>query len=97
MSQEPLRKQRRLKPGKAAKVSTPGGYHDLKPTIWVGKGGLGGTIIEEIRSQIKTRKKIKVKWLASTDIDPAAIAMESGTVLLQVRGRTMVLGEKGSS
>ncbi|GEM_PF-660798 len=79
------------------KTSAPaGGYHDLKPTIWVGKQGMSETIIEEIRSQIKTRKTIKVKWLESVDVDPASVAAESGTVLLQVRGRTMVLGDSGS-
>ena len=80
------------------KTSAPaGGYHDLKPTIWVGKQGMTETIIEEIRSQIKTRKTIKVKWLESVDVDPATVATQSGTVLLQVRGRTMVLGDSGSA
>jgi RNA-binding protein len=80
------------------KTTTPaGGYHDLKPTIWVGKQGMSETIIEEIRSQIKTRKLIKVKWLESVDVDPSAVASDSGTILLQVRGRTMVLGDPKSS
>jgi RNA-binding protein len=74
-----------------------GGYHDLKPTIWVGKQGMTETIIEEIRSQVKVRKIIKVKWLDSTAIDPEEVASGSGTVLLQVRGRTMVLGDAGSA
>ncbi len=90
MSQD--RKTVRKKTGSAA----PGGYHDLKPTIWVGKQGVTTTIIEEIRSQIKVRKTIKVKWLESTGVDPEGVAAESGTILLQVRGRTMVLGDPGS-
>jgi len=69
------------------------GFHDLKPTIWVGKQGVSDTLISEIRGQIKVRKLIKIKWLASTDLDPVEIASESGAVLLQVRGRTMVLGD----
>lgn len=88
--------QNRTTPRKKTGAASPGGYHDLKPTIWVGKQGMTETIIEEIRSQIKVRKIIKVKWLESTGVDPEAIAGESGTILLQVRGRTMVLGDKSS-
>ncbi|NLV26976.1 MAG: RNA-binding protein [Methanomicrobiales archaeon] len=72
-------------------------YHDLKPTIWVGKQGITDTIISEIRCQIKVKKCIKIKWLASVDVDPKAIAEASRTILLQVRGRTMVLGDPKSN
>ncbi|MDX8549413.1 YhbY family RNA-binding protein [Methanospirillum sp. J.3.6.1-F.2.7.3] len=68
-------------------------FHDLKPTIWVGKQGITDTIIDEIKGQVKVRKVIKVKWLASVDVDPISVATESKTKLLQVRGRTMVLGD----
>lgn len=69
------------------------GFHDLKPTIWVGKQGITDTIIDEIRAQIKVRRVIKLKWLASTEVDPDGVASASRTILLQVRGRTMVLGD----
>lgn len=69
------------------------GYHDLKPTIWIGKQGISESLIEEIQGQIKIRKVIKIKWLASTDLEPSMVASASGTKLLQVRGRTMVLGD----
>lgn len=88
--------QDRISTRKKTSAASPGGYHDLKPTIWVGKQGMTETIIEEIRSQVKTRKVIKVKWLESVDVEPASVASESGTILLQVRGRTMVLGDSGS-
>ena len=94
---ENIMSQDRIRSRKKTTTTAPGGYHDLKPTIWVGKQGMTETIIEEIRSQIKTRKIIKVKWLESTGLDPEVVASESGTVLLQVRGRTMVLGDAGSS
>ena len=94
---ENIMSQDRIRSRKKATTTTPGGFHDLKPTIWVGKQGMTETITEEIRSQIKTRKVIKVKWLESTGLDPEVVAKESGTVLLQVRGRTMVLGDSGSS
>ena len=72
---------------------TGSGFHDLKPTIWVGKQGITDTIIDEIRAQIKVRRVIKLKWLASTEVDPDGVASASRTILLQVRGRTMVLGD----
>lgn len=75
------------------KKTADNSFHDLKPTIWVGKQGITDTIIEEIRGQVKVRRVIKVKWLASTEIDPLAVASASGTILLQIRGRTMVLGD----
>ena len=68
-------------------------FHDLKPTIWVGKQGITDTIIDEIKGQVKVRKVIKIKWLASVDVEPESVAVESRTKLLQVRGRTMVLGD----
>ncbi len=75
------------------KKRSDSGFHDLKPTIWVGKQGMSDTILDEIKNQIKVRKVIKVKWLSSVEIDPESIATQSRTKLLQVRGRTMVLGD----
>jgi RNA-binding protein len=68
---------------------------DLKPTVWIGKQGSSETMIEEIVSQLKKRKLIKVKWLQSTEIDPQLIAVQAKARLVEVRGRTMVLAEKG--
>jgi RNA-binding protein len=67
---------------------------DLKPTVWIGKQGSSATMIEEIVAQLKTRKTIKVKWLQNTQVDPEAIAKEANAVLIEVRGRTMVLSER---
>ncbi len=75
------------------KKRTNPGFHDLKPTIWVGKQGMTDTILDEIKSQIKVRKVIKIKWLSSVEIEPESIATQSRTKLLQVRGRTMILGD----
>ncbi|OPY37579.1 MAG: RNA-binding protein YhbY [Methanoregula sp. PtaU1.Bin051] len=68
---------------------------DLKPTVWIGKSGCSETMIGEIKAQLKKRKVVKVKWLQSTDIDPQAIAARTGATLVEVRGRTLVLAEKG--
>jgi RNA-binding protein len=67
---------------------------DLKPTVWIGKQGCTGTIIDEIVEQLKKRKLIKVKWLQNTQIDPEDVAIQARATLVEVRGRTMVLEEK---
>ncbi|MFA6333513.1 MAG: YhbY family RNA-binding protein [Methanoregula sp.] len=68
---------------------------DLKPTVWIGKQGSTETMIEEITSQLRKRKIIKVKWLQNTEVDPEAIAAQAKAKLVEVRGRTMVLADKG--
>jgi len=67
---------------------------DLKPTVWIGKSGCTGSMVDEIRMQIKKRKIVKVKWLHNTEIDPEAIAARTGSDLIEVRGRTLVLAER---
>ena len=67
---------------------------DLKPTVWIGKQGCTETMIEEIVSQLKNRKMIKVKWLQSVVVDPEAIALQARAKLVETRGRTMVLADK---
>lgn len=64
---------------------------DLRPTVWIGKQGCSDTIIQEIVAQLKKRNVVKVKWLQNTEVDPEAIAAQSKAVLVEVRGRTMVL------
>jgi RNA-binding protein len=70
---------------------------DLKPTVWIGKQGCTGTMIEEIVAQLKKRTMIKVKWLQNTDVDPKAVAGQAQATLVEVRGRTMVLARKGKA
>jgi RNA-binding protein len=70
---------------------------DLKPTVWIGKQGCTETMIEEIVAQLKKRKMIKVKWLQNTEVEPEAVALSAKARLLEVRGRTMVLAEKGKT
>lgn len=68
---------------------------DLKPTVWIGKQGCTETMIDEIVAQLKKRKLIKVKWLQNTEVDPDEIAGTAKAILVEVRGRTMVLAAKG--
>ena len=77
--------------------TTDRSMQDLKPTVWIGKQGCTETMIEEIVSQLKKRKMITVKWLQNTEVDPAAITLRAKAKLVEVRGRTMVLAEKGKS
>ena len=68
---------------------------ELKPTVWIGKQGCTETMIEEIIAQLRKRKLIKVKWLQNIEVDPEDIALKAKAGLVEVRGRTMVLAEKG--
>jgi len=70
-------------------------YADIKPTIWIGKQGVSESLFDEIRGQMKTRDIIKIKWLQSVEVDPFEIARSCNAVLVQVRGRTMVIARKG--
>ena len=70
---------------------------DLKPTVWIGKQGCTEATIEEIAAQIKKRKVIKVKWLQNTEVDPEAVAAAAKAELMSVRGKTMVLGQRGKT
>ncbi len=70
---------------------------DLKPTVWIGKQGCTESAIEEIVAQLKKRKVIKVKWLQNTEVDPEAVAAAARAVLVEMRGRTMVLAERGKN
>jgi len=71
-------------------------FQDLKPTIWVGKRGITNVMVDEIRRQLKDRKIVKVRWLRNTEVDPEEVAASAGAVLLEVRGRTLVLAERRS-
>lgn len=64
---------------------------NLKPTVWIGKQGCTMAMIDEIVTQLKKRRMIKVKWLQNTEIDPEAVAVLAKAELVEVRGRTMVL------
>lgn len=70
------------------------GLQQLKATVWIGKKGITESTIDEIKMQIKERKTIKIKWLRNTDVDPEAVAAMANAVLVQARGRTMVLSKK---
>ncbi len=67
---------------------------DLKPTVWVGKKGCTAVVCEEIRSQIRVRKAVKVRFLRSAEMDVETLASQTETTIGQVRGRTVILHKK---
>lgn len=67
---------------------------DLRPTVWIGKQGCSDTIIQEIVDQLEKRSVVKVKWLQNIEIDPSDVAARAGALLVEVRGRTMVLARR---
>jgi len=66
----------------------------LKPTVWIGKKGTTPEAIAEIRRQLEARKPVKVRFLRGAELDPEALASETGGEILGVRGRTVVLRRK---
>lgn len=68
--------------------------HQLKVTVWIGKKGISDSTINEIKSQIKERKIIKIKWLRNTEIVPEEIAKMANADIIQKIGRTMILSKK---
>lgn len=69
-------------------------FQGLRPTVWIGKQGVTSVMIDEIRRQLKSRKVVKVRWLRNTEVDPVKVADVAGAVLVEVRGRTLVLKER---
>ena len=67
---------------------------DLRPTVWIGKQGCSDTIIQEIADQLEKRSVVKVKWLQNIEVDPSDVAARAGALLVEVRGRTMVLARR---
>jgi len=67
---------------------------ELRPTVWIGKQGCTGTVVEEIIQQLEKRKIVKVKALPNTEIDFEDVAARTGSDLIEVRGRTFVLARR---
>ncbi|HMA05485.1 MAG TPA: YhbY family RNA-binding protein [Methanomicrobiales archaeon] len=63
----------------------------LKPTVWIGKKGGTPEAMAEIRRQLEAKKPVKVRFLRGAEMDPEALAAETGGEILGVRGRTVVL------
>lgn len=67
------------------------GMQEMKATVWIGKLGLTSTVIDEVVQQLKKRRRIKVKWLHNTEVDPIELAGAADARLVETRGRTAIL------
>ncbi|NBD22913.1 ribosome assembly RNA-binding protein YhbY [Paenibacillus glycinis] len=69
--------------------------HHLNPIFQVGKGGMNDNLIRHIEEAIEMRELIKVNVLNNSSEDPKEVgewvAAESGSELVQVIGKTIVL------
>ncbi len=68
-----------------------------KPTVWIGKGGVTKTVIDQIKAQLKVSELVKVKvqkaTLSTESIKKVAqeVARDTSSTLVDTRGRTFTL------
>ncbi|MCL2143011.1 MAG: YhbY family RNA-binding protein [Methanomassiliicoccaceae archaeon] len=71
---------------------------DISATLHVGKDGLDEGVLEELRTQLKAHRIVKVKVLPSTESSAAdiaaALSLETSSVIADVRGNVIVLADK---
>ena len=71
---------------------------DLNPTVHVGKDGLDQGVFEEISTQLKKNRVIKVKVLSNSEDGAKTVAEDiseaTGSVVVDVRGGVLVLTDK---
>jgi RNA-binding protein len=76
-------------------IELRGKAQQLRPTVQVGKDGMTPAIIDELSKQLKKNKLVKVKLLSSFEADryesAERLANVSSSVLVEVRGKTVVL------
>ena len=71
---------------------------EINPTVHVGKDRLKDSLYEEIKAQIKKNRLIKLKVLTNADSETKevadAIAENTGSVVVDVRGSIVLLTDK---
>jgi len=72
---------------------------DIKATVQVGKKGITKELIEEIKAQLKKRKRIKISFLKNADRENfkgkvEEIAQKVGAEIEEIRGFTFILRKK---
>lgn len=77
--------------------------HELsaeRPTVWIGKNGISQEVLAEIDSQLERMEMMKVKILKTAlegnnaKTIATKIAMQTESVLVEVRGHTFMLFRK---
>jgi RNA-binding protein len=80
---------------KARIIELRGKAQLLKPTVYIGKEGITGSVVQELTNQLKKNKLVKVKMLASVDTAKEEVAeqlvRDTASTLIEIRGRTVVL------
>ena len=71
---------------------------DTDPTLHVGKDGLKEGILEELRTQLKTHRIVKIRVLPNSESDTKDIALSlseaTDSVTVDVRGSVVILTDK---
>ncbi len=71
----------------------------LQPTVRIGRSGLTGAVVDEVRAQLKKKELVKIKILGAGRIEVKAIASElaerCSAELVDTRGNTVVLWKEG--
>jgi RNA-binding protein len=79
-------------------IELKGKAQALKPTVHVGKEGATEDLVSELIKQLKKNKLVKAKLLPSVEEDRKrlgeALAAKTGSTLIEVRGRTVVLARE---
>jgi len=75
-----------------------GKAQSIAPTVHVGKDGITVQMAEELKRQLEKSKLVKIRLLQSFE-EPRELAGErlaeaSGSTLIEVRGRTVVLARE---
>ncbi len=71
----------------------------LEPALQIGKSGIGA-VVDELKTQLKNRKLVKVKFLKSAFFEgdknelAEKLANMTGSELIEVRGNTAVFRRK---
>lgn len=76
-------------------IELRGKAQSIQATVQVGKEGITQAVTDELARQLKKNKLVKVKMLPSYEADReevgSLLARASSSVLVEVRGRTVVL------
>jgi len=79
-------------------IELRGKAQQLRPTVYVGKEGITQSVVFELDKQLKKNRLVKVKLLASVEGDREEVAeqlvRDSGSTLIEIRGRTVVLAKE---
>ncbi|OGS56924.1 MAG: hypothetical protein A3K60_01915 [Euryarchaeota archaeon RBG_19FT_COMBO_56_21] len=70
----------------------------IQATVYVGKDGISDKVLDEISRQLDKNKLVKVKLLPAVEQDrkeaAQELAIKSSSVLVEVRGRTVLLAKE---